>query len=418
MRMKLNKTSQLLLVGAASILTAGLLSACSTLTTDFVYVTSAKAAGSNSYGEINIYEINSESGRMRQIPASPMYSQGRNPVAEAVSTDNANLFVVNKDDNTIVQFTIGSDGKLYPYTTVNTPGIYPMGIAVTSSNAFVLDTYKQESNCTTASPCSGSIGVFPVTAATSSAPETIVSTTANGSLAYWPLCKTGYKSSTSSGTTTYSCSGTESDVLVPTSIVASKNGSYVYVSAYDSTLSPTVGYIFSFSVGTNGALTPVAVLSAGVKPSALATDATGSYLYATDATGNDVLGYSVSSGVLTALSGSPYTAGNSPSAIVVNPAYNFVYVTNSTDSTVMLYSMKSGVLTFQQTYTTGLYPIAIGIDPSTNRFLYTANYSPSESSGSVSGWQLSTTDGTLVISQNSPYSSNALPTAVAAVPHK
>ena len=131
-----------------------------------------------------------------------------------------------------------------------------------------------------------------------------------------------------------------------------------------------------------------------------------------------MLGYSVSSGVLTALSGSPYTAGNSPSAIVVNPAYNFVYVTNSTDSTVMLYSMKSGVLTFQQTYTTGLYPIAIGIDPSTNRFLYTANYSPSESSGSVSGWQLSTTDGTLVISQNSPYSSNALPTAVAAVPHK
>lgn len=413
MRMKLNKTSQLLLVSAASILTAGLLSACSTLTTDFVYVTSAKAAGTNSYGEINIYEINSESGAMRQIPASPMSSEGRNPVAEAVSTDYSNLFVVNKDDNTIVQFSIGTDGKLYPYTTVNTPGIYPLGIAVTSSNVFVLDLYKQASSCTSLSPCSGSIGVFPITAATSANPLTISSTTSNGSLAYWPLCKTGYTGSASSG---YSCKtpSSDTDVLVPTSIITSKSGSYVYVSAYDSTDSPTVGYIFSFSVGSNGALTPVAVLSAGVMPSALATDASDKYLYATDYTGNDVLGYSISSGALTALSGSPYTAGNAPSAIIVNPAYNFVYVTNETDSTVNLYSMSSGVLTLKETYAAGLEPIAIGIDPSTNRFLYTANYLGS----TVSSWQLSASDGTLVTSQGSPFSSNALPTAVAAIPHK
>jgi 6-phosphogluconolactonase (cycloisomerase 2 family) len=59
---------------------------------------------------------------MRQIPTSPFPSGGRNPVAEAVSSDNTNLYVVNQDDNTIVQFIIGNDGKLYPQNTVNTPG--------------------------------------------------------------------------------------------------------------------------------------------------------------------------------------------------------------------------------------------------------------------------------------------------------
>ena len=51
---------------------------------------------------------------MRQIPTSPFPSGGRNPVAEAVSADQANLYVVNQDDNSIVQFTIGNDGKFYP----------------------------------------------------------------------------------------------------------------------------------------------------------------------------------------------------------------------------------------------------------------------------------------------------------------
>jgi len=62
---------------------------------------------------------------MRQIPTSPFPSGGRNPVAAAVSTDYTNLYVVNRDDNTIVQFVIGNDGKLYPQNTVNTPGVYP-----------------------------------------------------------------------------------------------------------------------------------------------------------------------------------------------------------------------------------------------------------------------------------------------------
>ena len=69
MRMKFNKSSQLVLVSAGGLLVASLLTACSqltqTLTVDFVFLASSKAAGPNNYGEIDIFEINSESGRQK-----------------------------------------------------------------------------------------------------------------------------------------------------------------------------------------------------------------------------------------------------------------------------------------------------------------------------------------------------------------
>ena len=406
MRMKLNKPRQLVLVSAAGLLTASLLTACQqftqTLTIDFVYVASARAAGANSSGEIDVYEINSESGFMRPIPDSPFPSQGRNPVAEVVSTDYSSLFVVNQDDNTVVQFVIGSDGKLYPFNTVNTPGVFPLGIAADASNLFVLDTYQPLPSCNTAAPCSGSIAVYPLKAATKStavamgSPETNPTNNSN----YWPL----------------TLPTAPTDVIVPTGVAVLGSGSYVYVSAYDSTAGAnTVGYVFGFAVGSNGALTPLSGSPwlAGRKPSAVASDRTGSYLYVTDFGNADVLAYSISSGVLTPLSGSPFPAGNQPSAIVVNPTYPYVYVANSLDATVTAYSESNGALSRLGSFSTGLNPVAIGIDPSTNRFLYTANFL----GDNVNDYLLSTGDGSLLNAQHSPYGASANPTAVAAIPH-
>jgi 6-phosphogluconolactonase len=406
MRMKLNKPSQLVLVSAAGLLLASLVTACQqftqTLTVDFVYVASAKAAGPNNYGEIDVLEINSESGFMRRIPDSPFPSQGRNPVAEAVSADYSSLFVVNQDDNTVVQFVIGSDGKLYPYNTVNTPGVFPLGIMADASNLFVLDTYQPLPTCNSAAPCSGSIAVYPLTAAAKSTPVAMGSPAINpaNNSNYWPL----------------TLPGAPTDVIVPTGVAVLGSGSYVYVSAYDSTAAPNpVGYVFGFSVGSNGVLTPVSGSPwlAGRQPSALASDPTGSYLYVTDFANAGVLGYSISSGALTPLSGSPFPSGNQPSAIAVNPTYPYLYVANSLDGTVTAYSESNGALTRLGSFSTGLDPVAIGIDPSTNRFLYTANFL----GNNVNNYVLTTSDGSLLNAQYSPYGANANPTAVAAIPH-
>jgi 6-phosphogluconolactonase len=405
MRMKFNKSSQLVVAAAASLLAASLLTACSqlteTLTVDFVYVASSKAAGANNYGLIDVFEINSESGKMRQIPSSPFPSAGRLPVAEATSADNQNLFVVNEDDNNIVQFVIGSDGKLYPFNTVNTPGIFPLAIATTKSNLFVVDLYQPLPICSDADPCSGSIAVYPLNAATSTNPITLGTPVGNTAISapYWPLTAPN-----------------GSDIIVPTAVNVVASGAYVFVTAYDSSVSPFVGYIYGFSVGSGGALSPIpgSPFAGGGQPTGIASDSSSTYLYVTDFAHNDVLAYTVgSSGALTAVSGSPFATGNQPSAVAIDPVYPYMYVTNALDGTVSAYSMSSGVLTNLGTYTVGSDPVAIGIDPSTEHFLFTANFLDS----TVSGFELSTTAGTLIDTQFSPFAASTNPTAVAAIPH-
>lgn len=406
MGMKLKKRSQLALVAAISLLAATMLTACETLTVDFVFVTSARAAGTNNYGQIDIFEINSESGQMREIPTSPFPSGGRNPVAEAVSSTNTNLYVVNRDDNTIVQFIIGNDGKVYAQNTTNTPGIFPVAVAVSGTNLYVADTYQPLPTCSPASPCSGAIGAFPIVTATTGNPpsEYLGPSVVNGNLSYWPL----------------NLPGKPNDVIVPTAIGVLKSGNFLYVSAYDSSVTPTVGYVFAFATSSSGALTPLnggVPFAAGTNPSAMASDPSSTYLYVTDSANSDVLGYSVASGQLTPLAGSPYRAGGAPSSVVVDPTYPYAYVANAQDSSVTQYSMSSGVLTNIGTISTGVQPVAIGIDPSTNRFLFTANFLGSGVYGTMSGFELDTGTGALLVSKDSPYRSDANPTAVAAIPH-
>lgn len=417
MRMKYTKTSRLLLAIGVSLATAVLVTACSqitqTLTVDFVYVASALAAGPNQYGEIDVFEINSESGRMRQIPASPFPSGGRNPVAEVASADYGSLFVANQDDNTVVQFVIGIDGKLYPFTTINTPGVFPLALAANKNNLFVLDTYQPLPTCSPAEPCSGSIAVYPLVAPTTTEPvlmqENLPINSCSGA-DYLPLALTG------AGAT---------DILQPTGVAILPNGSDLFVTAYDTTAN--TGYLFGYSIGTLTCgsktiptLTPLAgsPYAAGTHPSAVAGDSSSSYVYATDLAGADVLGFALTSGAAVPMTSGQggtnrFPAGNQPSSIVVNPTYPYVYVTNTLDSNVSAYTISNGTLNPLGTFATGTQPVAIGIDPSTNRFVYTANFL----GNSVSGWELDPTTGSLVVSQFSPFGTNAQPTSVAAIPH-
>jgi len=405
MRMKFNKSGQLLLVSGVSLLVAGVLTACgATNTVDFVYVTSSLAAGTNNYGEVDVFEINKESGFMRQIPTSPFPSAGRNPVSAAVSSDNANLYVLNEDDNTIVQFIIGSDGKLYPQDTVNTPGILPLAVTVAGSNLFVLDTYQPLNTCSTTSPCSGSVAVYPVSAAAGSvAGGTLGTPLTNGSLNYWPLM----------------LPGSPTDVIAPKALTVLPSKTALYIATQDVTTN--LGYVFGFSIGSGGTLTALnggVPVAAGVEPTAIASDSTGTYVYVTDGTANVVLGYTVGSSKLTPLTsgtggGNTFPAGDNPSAVLADPGGGFVYVTNKLDATITAYSESSGALTRVASYATGLQPVALGIDPALHKYLYTVNYL----GGSVSDFELSATDGSLINAQSSPYKSNALPTAVAAIPH-
>src|ERR1700761_2103133 len=139
--MKLRKSGRLLLAIAASTgLGLGLTSCSPSNTIDFVYVTASKA----NPGQISVYKVDSLSGALTQIQDSPYPSGGRNPVDTITSPDGKYLYVINRDDNNIVEFAIGTDGKLYPQQTCNTPGSAPIALASNAAGTFlyVVDKYS------------------------------------------------------------------------------------------------------------------------------------------------------------------------------------------------------------------------------------------------------------------------------------
>jgi 6-phosphogluconolactonase (cycloisomerase 2 family) len=215
--------------------------------------------------------------------------------------------------------------------------------------------------------------------------------------------------------------GSPADVVVPTAINILGSGGYAYVTAFDSTAN--TGYVFGFSIasGSLTALKAGAPLAIVPHPSAVASDSANKYLYVTDSSSGQLFAYAVngSDGSLSGLSGSPVPTGNQPSAIVADLKYPYLYVSNALDGTVSGYSISSnGAPVSIGTFPAGIQPIAMGIDPSTNHFLFTVNFLANGASGTVSNFQINPAGGALVNTQRSPFTTNAQPTAVAAVPHQ
>lgn len=408
--MKFGKPAQVALIATAALATATLFTACqqytSTLTVDFLYVPSNQQAT----GQIQVLEVDSESGALRPIPTSPFPSGGRNPIAEVVSPNALNLYVVNEDDNDTVQMGIGTDGKLYPQNTINSAGSFPISIAINAQGTYMYtaDTYAPIPSCSSTNPCPGDISVYSVNS--SGQPSNPIFNS-DAYPNYWPLQVSATDSKT---------------VVTPTAVNVLANGKYVYATAYNPATSvPTTypsgafpashqGYLFAFAVNSDGTLTEMnndqPILS-GMLPSAMVSDPTGQYLYVADYQLGQITVYSVQNGLPTVLSTIP--TGSLPLSISQDALGNF-YVANAGDSTIKMYAIgANGSLTLSGTYAVGTYPVAVLPDPHQLGFVYTANFL----SNTMSGFQVSRNSGALVNTQNSPYPSMLQPTAIAGVPH-
>src|SRR3984957_1912922 len=111
-------------------------------TLGYVYATSA----SSSAGVVNTYNIDYQTGQLRELPDSPVPSGGRNPITlVADPVNHIFLYVLNHDDSTIVQVGIGTDGKLYPDTTYYSTGSFPTAAAISPDGKFLYVTYTFQS---------------------------------------------------------------------------------------------------------------------------------------------------------------------------------------------------------------------------------------------------------------------------------
>ncbi len=396
--MKFNKLSQLFLATGTGLIVATLLSACQLVTIDYLYV--AGNDPKTASGGIQVFAVDSQSGAIRFAAgtsnSTSIATGGNSPVAMASTSDYANLYVANSDNDSIVHFTIATDGTLTKKDSV-TLSAPPVSIAVNQANSLLF----------------------------------VVSGTTTATLSAYPLSSGAIGAVASQQS--LAIPGFSSDTTVPTGVIALPNNGAVYATVYDqsaynpggatsSTANP--GWIFGFSVGSGGALTATAdsPYRAGVKPSSLVADPTNRFVYVTDFASNQLIGYGISSSdELSFLISGPYKTGNEPTSITIDPRGRFLYAANALDSTVSAYAidLATGIpslainTTGSQTNNTDTQPVSIVVDPALGRFVFTANFL----GNSLSGFRLNPNTGTLAQTQATPYPSLNHPTAVACIPH-
>lgn len=393
--MKLSKLSQLFLVSAIGLVLATLLTACQLVTIDYVFVTCSAGSSAGSAGQIYTYAVDAKSGALRT--ASPSVSSGgTGPVAMATTSDYWHLYVANQGNKSVVHFTVSDHGILTSKDTITLANT-PVSVAVNPANTYLY----------------------------------VISGTSSATLTEYPLSSGTIGSA--AATINLSLPGYPGDTLVPTGVTTLANSSDVYVTAYDksaynpggsTTSNANPGWVFGYSVGSGGALTPLSgsPYQAGVKPSALATDPSNRFIYVTDFASNQMIGYTVlSTGTLQFMVNGPFKTGSQPSSITLDPRGLYIYVSDSLDSSVSAYSITlatgapiaSVSVSGSASTSTNTQPVSIIVEPAEGRFVYTANYLDN----SVSGFRLDPDTGTIEKTQATPYPTGAYPTALIAVPH-
>jgi DNA-binding beta-propeller fold protein YncE len=195
------------------------------------------------------------------------------------------------------------------------------------------------------------------------------------------------------------------------------NGKLLYVtnSNFSAESKPNSNEVWTYSIAGNGVLTLLnkARTQQGPGPVVLtggsaAVTYTPKFAYVANSGSNNVSAYSInaSSGHLTAVSGSPFTAGMYPSWVVVDPSGRFAYVPNVGSNSVSEYTINSASGALAAISGSPLAtdsPEFVAVDPS-GRFAYVGNNS------SITGYTIDASTGALTAISGSSVSITEVPT--------
>jgi len=390
------------------------LTACNRdFTLSFVYAPSETATTS---GLINAYGIDNQTGSLHLLADSPVPSGGRKPVALAAAPNHMAVYVINHDDSNVVEFSIGTDGKLYPQNTYNTTGSYPTALAVSADNKYLYIAYTYQVGYTTASPGPGGVSIYAIN-----------SDDSLGTPVDFPIGRTPVALAVSSKP----LNGGGNAVYVVSQDASATNPAAT--SATTQTLN-----LFAFAASaSNGLLStlpgetivsgnlPSSGYATGTSPGGVLEDAAGTHLYVTDFVGGNVIGYSIgTNGVPSPLSdptvpGGSAPTGSGPLGMTIDPSGTYLFVANSGSGNIGEYTFDAAgapILSSAAPSTqAGTGTNCVTVEPTHGVYLYASGLI----SNSITGEQLITTGtsaGTLKPIINSPYAATALPVCAVAVP--
>ncbi len=377
-------------MASVALLAMGLgVSSCSRdYTVAYVYATaSTTGTTATQTGVINTYAVDYQSGALTQLADSPVPSGGRNPVSLVATPDAKTVFVLNHDDSSVVNFAVGTDGKIYAKNTYNVVGSFPVAAAVDAGGKFLYVVCTFQTGYTTASPGPGDVNIFPITV-------------------------------DSSGTSNLGTPTVVNVGFAPVGVAASAFNNYVYVLDQESTTGTLGGQIFAYTENVStGALSAIgAGYTAGTVPSAIVIDPTAKYVYVTDKSTNQIYGYSiVNGGVPTPMVTSPFAVGLFPVALTIDPRGDFLYAVNFGANTISSFAISpaTGALTGTTgtNVAVGTGPTCVTIEPALGIYLFTSN----SIDHTISAEQLDSHSGVLKEVQNTPFQAANLPTCAIAI---
>ncbi len=413
--MRLKTIVRSVLTGGASLALALGLVACSRdYTVAYVYSVSAANGG------ISAYAVDYQTGILNQIAGSPFQTPFTNPTKVVAAPNSKFVYVIGGSQNAQVEeFAVGTDGKLYGQHTYDMTGTSPqnapIGAVVDSTGTFLYVTFTYQNGFTPASPGPGGVTIFPINGDNSLGTPTTVNVGNNpvGIAVSAPVCVPTPIVSGNPPCTGVSGSGGPGVYNV-----------YAYVLDQETSVTPTIlGFAQNM---TTGGLTPLAGTnlktlqgySAGVTPSAIAVDGTARFVYVTDQTQNEVLGYQIArstTGDLTALTGSPFGTGLFPVSLTIDPRAEYVYTANFNSGTISSFaiSQQTGNLsTVGGGSFTGRAGITcVTIEPALGLFLYTSD----RTAGLISGGELNADTGAVNAVTGDPFPTSTLPSCLTSV---
>jgi hypothetical protein len=133
--------------------------------------------------------------------------------------------------------------------------------------------------------------------------------------------------------------------------------SYAYIGRYG--LTAGTGSVVTYTVNTSGALAEVSSVSSGNTVKSILLNATGTELYTANFSDSTISGYSVASGALTALTGSPYDSSSGVTSLALDNSGKYVIAaatggTGTTDLTLYQFdALNAGQLDALATYANG-----------------------------------------------------------------
>ncbi len=408
------KFSQLRRNTLASVLSlAGCLgiSACTTAhTVAYLYVTSSKT----SPGKISAYNIDSDTGALRELNGSPFSTGGQNPLAVIVSPNYNNVYLVNHDDSTLVEYGVNRDGSLSASHSYPLAGTLPTALAIDPTNSCLIVSFTYQPGFSAATPGPGGIQVFPI-----NSDGTLKAAVSGSAGNYFPV---------GCNPVGVNVAAINNFVYVVDQNFATATPNCVNTTATSPVSAEPVVLGFSLNL-TSGQLTSlpgtpsslgVAALpgyQAGVQPSAIASEPTGRFVYVTDQAANQLIGYVVqTNGTLVPMLNGPFSTGLYPVSLTIDGRGKFLYVTNFNAGTVSGYALDlstgtPAAVAASTDTKVGANPTCVTIEPSLGIYLFTSDYADN----TITGKKLDPHTGALSAIQNSPYSTAGQPTCAAAI---